>query len=92
MCDYLLLYEIIKSVHLPSNPYTVSLTSKFQGKRARQRNVLNDAEWRSYAQWMRNCFKRGTISERWKQIEEDRWFDPAFQKFINVEIVGTKPR
>ena len=39
-----------------------------------------------------NLFKEGTISERWKQIEEDRWFDPAFQKFINVEIVGTKPR
>jgi hypothetical protein len=70
--------------------YVLSICS--QAFAMRQRNVLNDAEWRSYAQWMRNCFKRGTISERWKQIEEDRWFDLAFQKFINVEIVGTKPR
>jgi hypothetical protein len=45
----------------------------------RQRDVLTDAEWKVYAQWVRNCFRRGTISERWKQIEEDRWFDPAFR-------------
>jgi hypothetical protein len=51
----------------------------------RQRDMLTDAEWRVYAQWMRNCFRRGTISERWKQIEEDRLFDPAF---INTEIIG----
>jgi len=53
-----------------------------------QMDVLTDAEWRVYAQWMRNCFRRGTKSERWKQIEEDRWFDPAFQNFINTEIIG----
>ena len=58
----------------------------------RQRDVLTDAEWRSYAQWLRNSFQRGTISERWKRIEEDRWFDPAFQKFLNAEIIGAKPR
>ena len=54
----------------------------------RQRGVLNDAEWRGYSQWMRNAFRRGTITERWKQIEKDRWFDPDFQNFINTEIVG----
>ena len=54
--------------------------------------MLNDAEWRVYAQWMRNCFRRGTISERRKQIEEDRWFDPAFQNFINTEILEEKLR
>jgi hypothetical protein len=35
---------------------------------------------------MRNCFRKGTISEIWKQIEADGWFNPAFQKFINTEI------
>jgi hypothetical protein len=54
----------------------------------RQRGVLNDAEWRGYSQWMRNAFRRGTISERWKQIEEDRWLDPDFRNFINTEIMG----
>ncbi|MGB6672359.1 MAG: DUF6082 family protein [Candidatus Nitrosopolaris sp.] len=53
-----------------------------------QRDVLTDVEWRTYTQWMRNFFQRGTISERWKRIEEDRWFDPAFQNFINKEIIG----
>jgi hypothetical protein len=54
----------------------------------RQRDVLNDAEWRGYIQWMRNAFRRGTISERWKQIEEDRWLDPDFRNFINTEVLG----
>jgi hypothetical protein len=56
----------------------------------RQRALLNDSEWRNYIQWMRNAFQRGTINERWKQIESDRWLDPAFQNFINTEIVGGK--
>src|SRR5437588_3458751 len=29
---------------------------------------------------MRNCFRRGTIGEIWKQVEPDGWFNPAFQK------------
>jgi hypothetical protein len=33
-------------------------------------------------------FWSGTIIERWTRIEEERWFDPAFQNFINTEIVG----
>jgi len=37
---------------------------------------------------MTNAFQRGTINERWKQIESDRWLDPAFQNFINTEIIG----
>jgi hypothetical protein len=35
---------------------------------------------------MRNL--RGTIIEKWKRIEGERWFDPAFQNFINTKIVG----
>jgi hypothetical protein len=52
----------------------------------RQRKVLDDNEWAGWLQWIRNCFQRGIISEIWKQIEPDGWFNPAFQKFINTEI------
>jgi len=54
----------------------------------RQRKVLDDNEWAGWLQWMRNCFRKGTINETWKQIETDRWFNPAFQNFINREIIG----
>jgi hypothetical protein len=47
----------------------------------RQRKVLNDIEWTGWLQWMRNCFRKGTIGETWKQVEPDKWFDPAFQNF-----------
>jgi hypothetical protein len=56
----------------------------------RQRRVLDDNEWAGWLQWMRNCFRRGKIGETWKQIEPDGWFNPAFQKFLNTEIVPTK--
>jgi hypothetical protein len=39
----------------------------------RQRKVLNDIEWTGWLQWMRNCFRKGTIGETWKQVEQDRW-------------------
>jgi hypothetical protein len=53
----------------------------------RQRKVLNDIEWMGWLQWMRNCFRKGTIGETWKQVEPDKWFDPAFQNFVNTELV-----
>ncbi len=56
----------------------------------RQRKVLDDNEWSGWLQWMRNCFQRGTLDSMWKQIESDRWFNPAFQNFINAEIVLRK--
>jgi hypothetical protein len=31
---------------------------------------------------------REIIIERWKRIEEEIWFDPASQNFINTKIVG----
>ena len=39
---------------------------------------------------MRNCFRKGTIGETWKQVEPDRWFDPAFQIFVNKELVTAR--
>jgi hypothetical protein len=56
----------------------------------RQRKVLDDNEWTGWLQWMRNCFSKGTISDIWKQIEPDGLFNPAFQKFVNTEIVTGK--
>jgi hypothetical protein len=58
----------------------------------RQRKVLDDNEWAGWLQWMRNCFRRGIIGEIWKQIEPDGWFNPAFQKFLNAEIIGANPQ
>jgi hypothetical protein len=55
----------------------------------RQRKVLNDDEWTGWLQWMRNCFKYGTIGEQWKQIQSERWLNPAFEEFINNEIIPT---
>src|SRR6476661_1504235 len=54
----------------------------------RQRKVLDDNEWAGWLQWMRNCFRKGTIKETWKRVEQDRWFNPAFQDFVNTEIAG----
>jgi hypothetical protein len=55
----------------------------------RQRKVLNDDEWTGWLQWMRNCFKYGTIGEQWKQIQSERWLNTAFEEFINKEIIPT---
>jgi hypothetical protein len=56
----------------------------------RERRILNDNEWAGRFQWMRNCFQQGTIKEHWRSVESEKWFDPAFQNFINREIVTTQ--
>jgi hypothetical protein len=53
----------------------------------RQRKVLNDDDWKGWLQWMRNCFKYGTIGEQWKQIQPERWLNPDFENFLNEEII-----
>jgi hypothetical protein len=60
----------------------------------RQRKVLNDDEWKGWLQWMRNCFKYGTIGEQWKEIQSERWLNPDFGNFLNKEIMpepGSRP-
>ena len=60
----------------------------------RQRKVLNDHDWTGWLQWMRNCFKYGTIGEQWKQIQSERWLNPDFENFLNKEIIlkpGSSP-
>jgi hypothetical protein len=43
---------------------------------------------------MRNCFEEGKIREYWESdLELEKWFDPAFEDFINNEIVRkTSPK
>lgn len=54
----------------------------------RQRNVLSDNEWLGWLRWMKTAFERGTISELWKSnIEAEKWFDPAFQEFVDKELI-----
>jgi hypothetical protein len=54
----------------------------------RQRKVLSDNEWAGWLRWMKTAFDEGTIREYWeKSIEPEKWFDPAFQNFIDKEII-----
>src|ERR1044071_6607343 len=54
----------------------------------RQRNVLSDNEWSGWLRWMKSAFDQGTIKEIWKsKIEMEKWFDPAFQEFIDKEVI-----
>lgn len=54
----------------------------------RQRDVLSDNEWEGWMRWMRTTFERGTIKDHWeKGIDPEKWFDPAFQDFIDNEII-----
>jgi hypothetical protein len=52
----------------------------------RQRKLLKDNEWIGWLRWMKSAFSEGTIAEIWKDIEVEKWFDPAFQDFINTEL------
>jgi hypothetical protein len=54
----------------------------------RERKVLNDNEWYGWIQWMRTCFRLGTIKESWKRIQESKWYDPVFEDFINKQIIA----
>jgi hypothetical protein len=53
----------------------------------RQRKVINDHDWTGWLQWMRNCFKYGTIGDHWKLIQSERWLNPDFENFLNKEII-----
>jgi hypothetical protein len=53
----------------------------------RQRGVVSDNEWTGWIRWMESAFQYGTISEIWKNnVDVEKWFDPAFQEFINKEL------
>ena len=59
-----------------------------------QRKLVNDNEWIGWLRRMRTCFEQGKIREYWESdLELEKWFDPAFEDFINNEIVQkTRPK
>ena len=59
-----------------------------------QRGVVSDNEWTGWLRRMRTCFEQGKIREYWEGgLELEKWFDPAFEDFINDQIVQkTRPK
>jgi hypothetical protein len=54
----------------------------------RERNVLSDNEWTGWLRWMKSAFDQGLIKDIWKsKIEMEKWFDPAFQEFVDKELI-----
>ena len=54
----------------------------------RERNVLSDNEWTGWLRWMKSAFEQGMIKDIWKnKIEMEKWFDPAFQEFVDKELI-----
>jgi hypothetical protein len=54
----------------------------------RERKVLNDNEWYGWIEWIRNCFRLGTIKEHWNRMQENHWYDPTFEDFINKQVIA----
>ena len=59
-----------------------------------QRKVVSENEWTGWLRMMRSCFEQGKIREYWESgLELEKWFDPAFEDFIDKEIVRkTSPK
>ena len=59
----------------------------------RTRKVLSDNEWTGWLRWMKSSFDQGMIKEIWKnKIEMEKWFDPAFQEFVDKELIPLSNR
>lgn len=59
----------------------------------RQRKVLSDNEWIGWLRWMKSAFEQGEIREIWEStIEMEKWFDPAFQQFVDKELIPRTPK
>ena len=59
----------------------------------RKRNVLSDNEWTGWLRWMKSAFEQGEIMQIWKStIEMEKWFDPAFQQFVDMELIPRTPK
>jgi hypothetical protein len=83
--------KVIYKLEKPSEELSFAYYILFISSHAysmRQKNVLNDEEWTGWLHWMKNCFKYGTIGEQWEQIRSERWLNPAFENFVNREIMG----
>jgi hypothetical protein len=54
----------------------------------RKRKLLSDNEWTGWMRWMRSAFEQGMLKEIWEsKIEMEKWFDPDFQEFVDVELI-----
>jgi hypothetical protein len=53
-----------------------------------ERKVLNENEWFGWVHWMRTCFRLGTIKEHRKQFQQNQWYDPTFEDFINKQVIA----
>ena len=50
--------------------------------------VLSDNEWAGWLRWIKTVFDDGAIREYWeRKIEPEKWFDPAFQDFIDNGLI-----
>ena len=59
----------------------------------RQRKVLSVNEWTGWLRWMKSAFEQGSIMEIWQSsIEMEKWFDPAFQEFVDKELIPRTPK
>src|SRR5207245_11782857 len=46
-----------------------------------ERKVLNDNDRIGWLQWMRTCFRIGTIEAHWQQIQESQCYDPELEEY-----------
>jgi hypothetical protein len=97
MIEKPLMQKVIYKLEKPSDELAFAYYILFICSHAyamRQRKVINDDDWTGWLQWMRNCFKYGTIGEHWKLIQSERWLNPDFENFLNKEIIlkpGSSP-
>lgn len=86
--------ELIKviskvNVNSPDVAYAYDLLFTFAHVfHMRQRKVLSDNEWTGWLRWMKSCFQQGEIMQIWEStIEMEKWFDPAFQEFVDKQLI-----
>ena len=58
----------------------------------RQRKVLSDNEWTGWLRRLKSSFQQGEIMQIWQStIEMEKRFNPAFQRFVNKELIPRTP-
>ena len=85
------LARVINNVRLlsPETVYAFDVLNVFShAYDMRERKVINDNEWYGWVEWMRNCFRLGTIKEHWNRMQENHWYDPTFEDFINKQVIA----
>ena len=88
--------ELIKVVSKSESDFTPDLAFSYHvlytfahAFHMRQRGVVRDNEWAGWNRYITSAFQHGNIYEIWKNnIEVEKWFDPAFQEFIDKELVS----